>query len=182
MSWEHIKELREVMTEDYLKFWLNENAFSLQWWLLLGANLLFLVIGYLFIDRKRIFEMFTVMGVVLALTTLLDLVTLHYNLTAYKQSLLPITPSLITSTYVVLPITYCLIYQIFSSWKKYLLVNLILALVYAFVFENLLRWIGAYEYLNWTSIYSFLVFLVIGITTKFIMSKIHLSLENSIKF
>ena len=53
-----------------------------------------------------------------------------------------------------------LVYQYFGRWKSYILVNIVMAAVMAFVYEPISVGIGIYTALNWESVYSFPLYVV----------------------
>ena len=166
MTFEDIVKLRINMRQEHTHYWLSDNFLSWQWFLLVALNLGALIVAWIYMDRKRLLELYTYAGFVLAIGTLLDMLVLHFNFTAYEVSIAPIIPSLVTTSYIVLPVIYLLIYQYNQSWKHYIFATLISSSFNAFVTETFLIWIGVYQYLKWKHIYSFFLFLTIGILSK----------------
>ena len=171
-SWKEISAIRETLRDEYLQYWLNTNLFSFQWWIILVLNILFFYIALRILDRARLFELLTVGGLIVLFSTVLDAIGGHYQLFAYPISLTPVIPSFFTADYIILPVIYMLLYQSFSSWKSFIIVNLISGLFLAFVIENLFRWLNIYQYMNWNSFYSLIVYLGMTIIMKWIMNNL----------
>ncbi|MDP4553461.1 hypothetical protein Q9251_21645, partial [Alkalihalobacillus macyae] len=64
-SWESITAIRESFREQYWNHWTQDDLFSFGWWLILIINLIFIYVALKFIDRKRLFELLTVGGIVI---------------------------------------------------------------------------------------------------------------------
>ncbi|WP_270181211.1 CBO0543 family protein [Alkalihalobacillus sp. CinArs1] len=165
-SWESITSIRESFQVQYWNHWLHDDLFSFGWWLVLIINLIFLYVAFKLIDRKRLFELLTVGGIVIAISTLMDVILIQYGFTAYPTSITPLSPSFFVSTYIVLPVIFMLLYQYFFTWKSYMLAMIITSLLLAFIVENLLRWVNVYEYIKWNNVYSMIAYLLIGIIVK----------------
>ncbi|MDI3093865.1 hypothetical protein QJ133_22405 [Priestia megaterium] len=48
---EMIKMMQQVLNEKEFSYWVHQDLFSLQWWLIVVINALFLLLFYFFIDR-----------------------------------------------------------------------------------------------------------------------------------
>ncbi|MED4237216.1 hypothetical protein [Priestia megaterium] len=54
---EMIKMMQQVLNEKEFSYWVHQDLFSFQWWLIVMINALFLLLFYFFIDRQRLFFM-----------------------------------------------------------------------------------------------------------------------------
>ncbi|WP_332699239.1 CBO0543 family protein [Halalkalibacter lacteus] len=171
-SWEEITKIRETFREAYWAYWINDNLFSFGWWLLLVLHILFIYLASKLLDRTRLFELLTVGGLAAIFSTLIDIITIQYGLTGYPTSLSPLSPSLFVSSLIILPVIYMLLYQFFSTWKSFILANLVVGAFLAFLGENLFRWLNIYQYIQWNSFYSLITYLGIGIVLKWILSNL----------
>lgn len=168
-SWEEITKIRESFQEAYFKYWINDNLFSYGWWLLLLLNIMFIYTVWKLLDRTRLFELLTVGGLTLLLSTVIDIITVQYGFTGYPISLVPISPSLFTATLIILPVIFMLLYQYFAAWKSYIMASVVTGAFTAFVVENLLRWLNMYQYIQWNSFYSLIIYIGMAIVIKWIM-------------
>lgn len=171
-SWQEILTIRETFQEAYRSYWINDNLFSFSWWIILFLNIIFVYIGWKLLERKRLFELLTVGGLTVIFSTLIDIITVQYGLTAYPISLAPISPSLFTATLIILPVIYMLLYQFFSTWKSFILANVVAGAFFSFVVENLFRWLNIYQYNQWNSFYSLLTYIGIAVIIKSIMNNL----------
>ncbi|QFT89049.1 hypothetical protein FIU87_10360 [Bacillus sp. THAF10] len=169
-SWNEILSMKETFRDHYFSYWISNDLFSFAWWLILVLNIVFIFVAIKLLDRTRLFEILTVGGLVVLLSSLLDTILIQYCLTAYPTSLIPLIPPFFTSsTYVILPVLYMLLYQYFSTWKSFLIANVITGAFLAFVVENVYRWLNIYQYLQWNSFFSLLMYVGIAIVFKSIM-------------
>ena len=81
--------------------------------------------------------------------------------------LLPQVPLLFPVDFVILPVIQMYIYQTFPKWGKFILVSAIASAVQSFIFEPLAVLIGQYRLIQWEYIYSFPIYLMINLITKF---------------
>jgi hypothetical protein len=170
-SWNEIINIRETYQDTYWEYWLNHDLFSFAWWLLLVLNILFIYMACKLLDRTRLFELLTVGGLVVVFSSMLDTILIQYCLTAYPTSLTPLTPSFFTSsTYIILPVFYMLLYQFFSTWKSFIVANVITGIFLAFVIENVFRWLNIYQYIQWNSFFSLIMYIGIAIILKWVMN------------
>jgi hypothetical protein len=170
--WETIIEIREVYRDQYWTYYLDYNLFSFGWWVILATNGLFIFLAWKLLDRSRLFELFTVGGWIAALSTMADSIGVQYVLFAYPISLTPVSPSFFVTTYIVIPVTYMLLYQYFSTWRSFSTAVAAMGIVYAFGVETLFRWLNIYEYIHWNAFYSLLVYFSMGVLVKWIMEKL----------
>ncbi|MYL54939.1 hypothetical protein GLW08_16515 [Pontibacillus yanchengensis] len=168
-TWEDIINLREKLIEQYNVYWFNNNLFHFSWWAIIILNIISIFVLWKLIDKKRLFELLTLGGITVYMGVIIDTITTNYVLTGYPTSLLPIFPSFFVSTNFILPSVYILIYQHFSSWKKYLIATIIFGVV-GVLFEGFYRWMEVYEYINWNIFYSFITYVLLGIILKLIMN------------
>lgn len=169
-AWEEILEIREVFRGAYLEYWLNYNLFSFPWWVIVVMNLLVFYVAWKMLSRTRLFELLTLGGLTVIVSTLLDIITVQYGLTGYPNSLFPISPSLFLGSFTMIPVIYMLIYQYFSTWRSYITAMIVVSVILSFVVENFLRWLNIYQYINWNSIYSLIVYIAMAILLKWIMA------------
>jgi hypothetical protein len=169
-TWEEITKLRQELNDSYLEYWLHNNLFSFDWWLILVSIIGISIIWWIFLDKSRIFEILTYGLMIAVIATFFDIIGVNFLLFGYPNSLLPITPSIVPYV-TVLPMIYMFLYQTCTNWKWFIIGNVVLAVVFAFVVEPILIWMEIYEYNKWNYFYSFLVYLIMGMSIKWLMTK-----------
>jgi hypothetical protein len=167
-TWEEITDIRQTLHDAVLKYWLNDNLFTFNWWLIFVLIIGFPIVWWIFAEKKRIFEILTYGLLVGAVAVFFDVIGSSYVLFGWRTKPLPLTPTLLPY-FTILPVVFMLMYQIFKSFKWFSLANVLMALVFAFVIEPVIVWMGIYDLSNWRHFYSFLVYLALGIPTKAFM-------------
>ncbi|KUP07929.1 hypothetical protein Q75_04005 [Bacillus coahuilensis p1.1.43] len=69
-------------------------------------------------------------------------------------------------------IFYSLLFQYVSKWKPFILGSILIAFIFAFVFENVAIWLNIYAPIVWEHIYSFPIFILIPLIGKKIVDSI----------
>jgi hypothetical protein len=162
------KKLKDLRND----YWLNEVVFSFNWWFLFFITFVPWFIWWKLVDRKRLIE-YTLYGSLIAtFSILLDDIGSYFLLWIYQYQLVPISPRLNPIDLSVMPVTYMLVYQYFKTWKSFFIAQTILAFGAAFIAEPLFIWMDIYKPLNWEFIYSFIIYIILGVSTKWLVGKL----------
>ncbi|MDF2985167.1 MAG: hypothetical protein K0R50_677 [Eubacterium sp.] len=143
--------------------WCKVELVSYQFWVLLAMLIVPWIVWIKLIDKKRIQEIFIYGLLVVTVVTFFDELGCQLNLWEYKIDIEPYFPRLIPMNFSMLPVVYMLIYQYFPKWKSFLLFNILAAVFFTFIGEPILVAIKIYVLINWKSIYSFPVYIIIAI-------------------
>jgi hypothetical protein len=170
--WKEQVEARIALRDINLKFWLEYNLFSLVWWLMIIISIAVWLIWWKLVNKSRLLEIITYGLMVSFLSVILDLIGAELVLWGYPNMIIPLMPPLLIVDIGVLPVTYMIIYQNFPDWKKYIIAISITAFLISFIGEPIAIWLDMYEMNNWQHIYSFPIFITIGLILKWIMNKI----------
>lgn len=161
-----IEELNVKESRMELDYWLQHDIFSFQWWIIVIINVLFVALLLIFMDRKRTLSTtlafltgFIIVGVV-------DQVGKFFDLWRYPHQLLPFTENLNAVDFFVVPSIFAYMYQKFSTWKSFLIADLVASFVISYVGEPIFVSIGMYELVKWSYWESVLVLFPIGILVK----------------
>ncbi|MCK0471173.1 CBO0543 family protein [Halalkalibacter sp. APA_J-10(15)] len=171
-TWNEIYKLRLELKETNFDYWLNENLFTFPWWFLLITMILFFILWWLLLDKSRMMEILLYGFVITTIVILLDVVGVSFILWGYPNKVTPLVHPIVAIDIGHLPIIYMIIYQYFSTWKSFFIVMTITAAIFAYVFEPMTIWLGIYELNNWRHIFSFLIYIWIGVFCKWFISKI----------
>ena len=172
ITWDELTVQRKQLADNLLKYWLNENVFTTQWWFILFTVIIGIAIFCKLVDKKRLMEITTYGLMVILVGIIFDLAGVSFILWGYPIKLLPVLPSLFTVHLSSLPILMMLHYQYFSDWKRFTWTLIILSAIFSFIFEPFYVWAGIYEEHNWKYFYSFPVYIAIGLSLKWLMLKI----------
>lgn len=168
----NLVQLHSVFTEIRTQQYLQDIIFTWRWWVLV-----FLLIGpwilWLYLVNKKLLTPICLFGMfILATVVWMDDLGTDLILWYYPYKLLPVYPQLVPINYAVLPVTFMLIYQYFPTWHSFIKAMLIMATVFSFVAEPALSYLGMYIVLKWKYYYSFPIYMLIGISHKWILEKI----------
>lgn len=167
-----IVQVQSIFTDMRLEQWLQDIVFTWQWWLLVALLIAPWIVWRTLIDKKRLTTIILLGMFVLATVSWMDDLGTDLILWYYPYKLVPIYPQLIPINYAVLPVTYMLVYQYFSQWRSYITAITIMAALFSFVAEPALVYLGIYKVLKWQFYYSFPIYLLIGISHRWLVEKI----------
>lgn len=151
--------------------WLNNEILSWNWWVLLSFIVIPTLIWVKVVDRRRILEILLFGTLVIIPTSYLDAIGVDLKFWVYPVQFLPITPRAFPFDIFLIPITYMLLYQFFKGWKAFLVALFIMALIFAFIGEPISHILNLVYYIKWKYYYSFLYYIILGISVKAIVNK-----------
>ncbi|MDP4093469.1 MAG: CBO0543 family protein [Bacillota bacterium] len=166
-------DLVNKMTEYMSKYsdasfshWINYELFTWQWWLCVFLCTVPLFIWWKVVEKKRLFEIM-IFGLLVNITcSYLDVIGTSFALWQYKIKIVPCVPLFFPIDYTVIPVTYMILYQMFSKWKSFIIAVIITSLVFSFIGEPLDVWAGMYVMKRWNYIYSLPIYILIAIVCK----------------
>ncbi len=164
-----IQTIHEQLSDLRLEYFLNQNLFTFQWWILLIALIVPWIIWWKFVDRKRIFRILLYGALLMNLVIMLDDLGVENHLWSYPYQLVPMMPRLVAIDQGIIVVFHMFLYQYFGKWKTFILANAILAFVFSFIFEPLTVWLGIYEMENWRYMYSFPIYILKAILIKWLV-------------
>lgn len=147
-------------------YWRHHNLFSFGWWFLVAGTTVSAIVWWKLVDRKRIVEVLMFGLLITVIATFLDSVGTDFLLWGYPTKILPLAPPLLFVDYFTLPTLYSLIYQYCSRWRTFFWGMVIMSIVTSFAGEPLLVWLNIYDMHRWRHIYSFPLYILLGICVK----------------
>lgn len=171
-AWDEIIELRKQLWDLTLDYWLSNTLFSFNWWFLLTTVIVFFIIWIWLVDKGKLLEIMTFGLLISTVVFTLDLIGITMVLWSYPDRLFPIVLPTLEIHKIHMPIIYMLIYQYFQTWKSFTIAIIISATIFAFVLEPFTVWLGIYEIYHWHYMYSWPIYIIIGISLKWIVAKV----------
>ncbi|MEW9671099.1 CBO0543 family protein [Ammoniphilus sp. 3BR4] len=165
-------QLQKQIHEITLEHWLDEVFLSFHWWIIIIVTIGWIIIWWKLVDRKRLTEVLLYGAFIALLSTFADVFGWNFGLWSYHNKLIPICTPLIPIDLIIIPMTYMLIYQYYTSWSSFLVANSIVAVVFAFIGENILEWMEFYQPLKWKHIYSVPGYLGMAVLFKWLMIQV----------
>lgn len=125
------------------------------------------------LSDKKIFNEICLVGFITAVMDLLfNTIGIEMVLWAYPTELFGVVRSWSVFELTCITVSFMLLYQYFKEWKKYLIAVIILGALGSFIVQPLLIFFKMYKLVNWENLYSFPIYILIGVGVKFITSKI----------
>ncbi|MFE8700741.1 CBO0543 family protein [Cytobacillus sp. FJAT-54145] len=171
-SWDEIIEVKVKLKNLLIDYWITETVFTFNWWFLLITSIVFFIVWIKVLDKKRIIEISSFGLLVGTLTFLLDMIGDSLVLWSYPDRLGPFTSSIFEIHNIHIPIIYMIIYQYFNTWKSYFIALTISSFIFAFILEPITAWLGIYEIYHWKYMYSFPIYILGGVTLRWIIIKV----------
>lgn len=140
------------------EFWMKETFPHWEWWLLFALATVPWIIWWKIVDRQRLFEILTYGFLVMTVSVFFDAIGVEFDLWDYKHQIVPLFDVFIVYDFTVMPVLYMLVYQFFNTWKSFIIANVVVSAIFAFISEPLLVWIDFYLLMNWKYIYSFPIY------------------------
>lgn len=153
---EMINQARTTLHNLVLTRWLTEDVFSPRWWCMVAFILFTYVLCISLLNKRRLIKIL-LFGSLVAVGMLADeSIGVSFVLWYCTTPIIPIVPCIFASTITILPLYYMLVYQYTSSWKQFTIWNVLVAGVYALVFQPILVHFKIYQLDNWRYIYTLL--------------------------
>jgi hypothetical protein len=165
-----INSHHEIVKQD-INNWLNNELFTWNWWVLVAFIVIPSIIWIRVVDRKRILEILLFGTLVIILTSFLDAIGVDLMFWVYPVQFIPLTPRSLPFDVFMVAITYMLLYQFFIKWKSYINALVIMAFTFAFIGEPISKYLNLVYYIKWKYHYSFLYYIVLGISIKALVNK-----------
>ncbi|HWR44022.1 CBO0543 family protein [Sporomusa sp.] len=151
--------------------WLDTDFNTFNWWLQIALAVFCLVVWWRLVDKKRLLELTFYGFTIMTVSIWLDQVGYELGLWYYPVDLIPVFPPSTAIDYVMLPVTYALIYQYCQNWKSFIPAICLMAGVFSFVLEPLLDKFGFYVIIKWKFYYGFPIYIAIGLVLKSVVDK-----------
>jgi hypothetical protein len=149
--------------------WLQNELFSVRWWVLLALCLLFVYLWWKIADKKRLGETALFTASVFIFIIVLDELGDELSLWYYPVDLFPLFPPMWAVDISCLPFIYALLFRITKTWKSFLIASAVMCVIFCFALEPLFVWTDVYRPLAWKSWYGLPLYFAIGVASKFIV-------------
>lgn len=169
---DEIISLKARLLDLSLRHYYARELFSWVWWL--GIACIFAVAGIWWkaADKKRLLEL-GLFGLIVCVSALfLDVAGTEMVMWIYPIGVFLPLPILFPVDFVILPAIDSFVYQKYPAWGKYLIVCSVTAAFLSFGFEPFAIWIGQYKLIIWRLVYSFPIYVLIDVFSKFATQRI----------
>ncbi|MGV8983900.1 hypothetical protein [Clostridium sp.] len=160
-------ELSKKLAEESYKRWINDELFSLNWFILLITSVIFYVIWLKLLDKSKAKDFLLIGSLSAVLYLIGDTILLgFFGVAEYKVSITPFMPSLLIVSVTLGPVVIMLAQQFTSSWKGFLLLGSIGMAILAFVILPIYSLLGILKLHNWNYFYQFLYTLLSALMVR----------------
>ncbi|WP_223701091.1 CBO0543 family protein [Sutcliffiella deserti] len=173
--WEYIEKVHMLKQESYrldVEGWLQYELFTFPWWILLAFFICPWLLWFALAKSSMLMESLLFGALIIIPTTYLDAFGLELEFWIYPIQFLPLAPRAIPFDMSMVPVAFMLIHQYFSTWKTFSMALLVMSTLFAFVGEPFSVWLELVQYHKWNYVYSFLYYIGIGLTVRWIIVKI----------
>ncbi|AEI43989.1 hypothetical protein [Paenibacillus mucilaginosus] len=169
-----IDKLSNQLTELRWDMWFQHTLFTWQWWMLVFACVISLGALLLLIDKKQSLRMAAYLGIIYILNKNLDDVATALDWYDYRMQLEPIIPTMLPVNLFFIPMGLTLVYQFFSSWKKFLIALGVFSAGVSYVSLPLMKLAGIYMEKHWNAHLSMLSLVVMAVLAKLLIDRLSL--------
>jgi hypothetical protein len=128
-----------------------------------------MVLFLFLIDRQKILTVVIAFLLAFILFGTLDEIGTYFNLWEYPHQLIFFTARFNAVDFGTVPCMAALLYQFCSKWKNFMIGNLLVSVLIAFVGAPIVAKMGIYKILQWNFFYSFIVTFLIILLLKAIV-------------
>lgn len=152
--------------------WLKGDFFTMQWWIMLALFTFTTWLWWKKVDKTRLSEMVFLTAIIIFLLIVGDELGEELSLWYYTVDIFPLFPPITAIDISCLPLVYMLVYQHTRSWKTFLIVSGVMALIFCFVCEPIFLLSGVYKTLNWQTYYGLPVYFMFSVVSRWIVLKV----------
>ncbi|MFN7253461.1 MAG: CBO0543 family protein [Anaerobacillus sp.] len=171
-TFEEIRTIHQQLNDMKLEYWISHNLFTFQWWLLLFVLIIPWIIWWKFVDKRKIGQILLFGTLLMVLVIVLDDIGVELHLWSYPYQLINIMPRLIPVDQGILVVAHMFLYQYYPTWKKFIVANTVMAIIFTFIFEPLTVWLGIYKLESWRYIYSLPIYILKAVLIKWLVDEI----------
>ena len=165
-------EIQWSLTQARFDEWLKNDLFHFEWWLLLALFIIAAYVWWRTVDKSRLSEMILYTALVMIMILVLDELGEELALWDYPVDIIPIFPPISAIDLACLPFLYSLMYQIFKTWKSFIITSIVMSAVSCFVLEPIFVWSGIYQMLTWKGYYGFPLYFAIAVLARAAVERI----------
>lgn len=167
------QEVEWKLTTTRFDEWLKTDVFRFRWWLMLALFIGTTYIWWRKVDKSMLNEIILYAGLITIIIITLDELGEELILWNYTTDIFPLFPPISAINLSCMPIAYAMVYQLFITWKGFIIATLFMSTVFCFIFEPLFVWVGVYQMIRWKSYYGFPIYFFMAITVKWIVGRIY---------
>ncbi len=146
--------------------WKGE-LFSSRWFALVSLMVIFYVVWWILIDKRRLSDLLLFGSFIAVLRVLYENTFVGMGAWTYQVRIFPLTINLFMPDLTMVPLAFMLIYQYTASWKSYFLGSIVASGIWAFAVTPLFKVFDIIVFHNWNYFYSFIAALLTALLARF---------------
>jgi hypothetical protein len=166
-------EIEWKLTVTRFEEYIHTEIFHIRWWFLFGLFVVCVYIWWKLIDKSRLSEILLYTLIITLIILILDELGEELTLWDYPVDIVPLFPPISAINLSCLPAVYSIFYQLFRTWKSFIIASILMVLVFCFIAEPFFVWAGVYQMIKWKSYYGLPIYFFIAIIAKAVVSKIY---------
>lgn len=174
-----IDEVSNHLTQLRIEIWTKYTLFTWVWWTLLIGCIIFAILFFILIDKKKYMQSVAYFGIVYILNRNLDDIATVADWYDYRMQLEPTIPTNIPANLFIIPVSLTIIYQRYDKWKGFIIASALYSATISYVILPLMEVLKIYKLKVWNSTLSFISLIAIGALSKLLVDKIKLIQEKA---
>lgn len=155
-----------------IEHWTEHEFLSAQWFGLIIMAIIFVSVWWRLLDKSRLMEILLFGFFIVITAGLLDGFGTEFNAWEYPVKILPAVFPLVVIDLFILPTVLMLLYQHFGQWQPFLVAIIIASAIFSFIVEPIFQYFGLYKIYTWKYYYSFPIYMLVGLFSKWLMQVI----------
>lgn len=174
-----IDKLSNQLTDLRIELWTKYTLFTWQWWMLLIACIIMLVLFLKMIKKEHRLPSIAYLGIIYIINKNLDDVATAMNWYDYRMQLEPIIPTMLPANLFIIPIALTLIYDKYKKWKAFLIALVVVSAFISYIALPLMKFVNIYLEKAWNAHWSFISLVAMALLTKAVIDNVTLKYDSS---
>lgn len=166
-----IDQVSNQLTQMRLEIWTKYTLFTWQWWTFAALCIIFLILFFVLINKKKYLQAFAYFGLIYVLNKNLDDIATALDWYDYRMQLEPIIPTFLPANLFIIPISLSIIYQHFEKWTSFIISAAVFSAFTAYAALPLAKIYDIYLEKSWNSHLSFISLLIMAAVSKLVIDK-----------
>lgn len=176
-----IDNLTNKLHQMEMTWWLNHTLFTFNWWFILLVNLFFFIAFLIFMDRGSVLRITLALLFCFVIVGTVDQIGQFISLWSYPHEFFVFTENFNAVDFLAVPSIFALMYQMFTTWRMFLVANLFICLINAYIAEPIFVALGIYKLDHWSYFGSLVTLFFIAIVVKALTDLVANSRDNYTK-
>jgi hypothetical protein len=171
-SYDNVQKVRHELKEIGYQYWLHDNLFTWQWWILLIATILPWFIWGRLIKKQYRLHVLAFALLIGIISSILDVIGADILLWGYPIKLLFMVPPLFPADLTIIPVIFSLVYYYKHTWKSYTGYIIIVSFLFSYVIEPIFEWADMYRNHQFPHWISLIGFVLISLVVRWFLERI----------